>query len=188
MSKLVLEVEIDESTTLQVSRMDSAIKDNVMNKLMNLMNGIQGGVYNAVLNEKLGAVQASITGTFTDNPLNTETIVINGVTFTAVTSGATGDQWNIVQGGSAAADAAGNASGLAAAINASTTAGVLDVVFASSALGVVTFTSKQAGKAGNAIILSEALTAFTLAATRLAGGTQSTNRTFQFSKVPTTTY
>jgi phage tail sheath gpL-like len=184
MAKLVLEIETDDSATQMVSRLDSAVKDDVLPNIVNLLSGIQGGAYNAALNMKLGAVQATLSGTFTGAPTAAETCTINGVAFTARASGAVGNEFNI--GGTVTITAAN----LAAAINASVTAGVADVVFASSALGVVTLSSKQAGKVGNAIIVADALSNFTWAgaATRFASGAQSTNRTFQYSKVPTTSY
>lgn len=183
-SKLVMELELDDSATLQVSKLNSAIKENVKNNITNLLDGMSGGAYNGVMNLKLGAVQASLAGTFTGAPTATETVTINGVAFTARASGATGDEFNI--GGSVTITAAN----LAAAINASTTAGILDVIYASSDVGVITVTSKQAGKVGNAIVVADALSNFTWAgsATKLAGGTQQTNLTFEFSKAPTTTY
>lgn len=184
MAKLVVELEVDDTATLMVAKLDSAIKENSMNNLVNLMSGIQGGAYNAAMNVKLGAVQASLAGTFTGAPTAAETCTINGVAFTARASGAVANEFNI--GGTVTI----TATNLAAAINASVTAGVVDVVFASSNAGVVTLYSKQAGKVGNAIVVADALSNFTWAgaATKLAGGTQSTNRTFQFSKAPTTTY
>lgn len=116
------------------------------------------------------AVSASTTGTFTGSPSNGETMTVNGVTFTAETSGATGNQFNI--GSSVTA----NAANLAAAINASTTAGVVNTVNATSALGVVTFFSVVPGPGGKNIPMSESLGNFTLAQTTLTtGGTQAHN-------------
>jgi hypothetical protein len=72
-----------------------------------------------------------------------DTITINGVVFTAETSGATGNQFNV---GASDTITAANA---AKAINASVTANVLGVVFATSASNVVTITAVQPGLQGN---------------------------------------
>lgn len=118
------------------------------------------------------AVSASTTGTFTGAPSADETITVNGVAFTAKSSGATGNQFNI--GSSVTATAAN----LAAAINASTTAKIIGTVGASSALGVVTFYSIVPGSVGLNIPITEALSNFTLADTTFStGGTQSHNAT-----------
>lgn len=118
------------------------------------------------------AVSASTTGTFTGSPSNNETITVNGVVFTAKTSGATGNQFNI--GSSVTA----NAANLATAINASTTAGIINTVGATSALGVVTFFSIVPGSVGLNIPITEALSNFTVAAATFStGGTQAHNAT-----------
>lgn len=190
MAKLILEIETDDNATQMVAKLskDTTARHEVIHEVINLLEGISGGALNAAMNVKLGAVAATRTGTFTDEPTAADTLTINGVAFTARASGAVANEFNIVTGGTAAADAAGNAAALAAAINASTTAGILDVVYASSALGVLTITSKQAGKVGNGIVLAESMGNFTLAGTALTGGTQSTNKTYQFGKAPSVTY
>jgi hypothetical protein len=118
------------------------------------------------------AVSASTTGTFTGAPTAGQSMTVNGVTFTARASGATGNEFNI--GASVTATAAN----LAAAINASTTAKVINTVGATSALGVVTFFAIAAGSAGLNIPMTEGLDSFTLADTTLStGGTQAHNST-----------
>lgn len=119
------------------------------------------------------AVSASTTGTFTGDPSNNETVTVNGVVFTAKTSGATGNQYNITAGSVTA-----NAAALAAAINASTTAGIVNTVGATSALGVVTFFAIVPGSVGLNIPITESTSNFTVAAaTFTTGGTQSHNST-----------
>lgn len=114
------------------------------------------------------AVSASTTGTFTGAPSNNETMVINGVTFTAKTAAPLGTNGFLI-GASVTATAAN----LAAAINASTTAGIINTVRASSALGVVTFYSVVPGSVGLNIPITEALSNFTVAAATFStGGTQ----------------
>lgn len=117
-----------------------------------------------------GAVQATGTLTFTGLPLAAETFTINGTTITARASGAVNDEFNI------GADATATAANVVTAINASTTPAVTDVT-ASSAAGVVTFTSDVPGVVGNNIGLTEALTNATVSGATLASGTNGTKTT-----------
>jgi hypothetical protein len=93
-----------------------------------------------------GAVPATCTFTFTGLPTAAQTCTINGVTFTAVASGATNAQFNI------GADATATAANMAAAINACSTAKIVNVVTATAAAGVVTITAVAPGLGGNAMI------------------------------------
>jgi len=123
------------------------------------------------------AVAASGTFTFSNTAANNDTVLINGVTFTAKTSGATGNQFNI--GASATASAAN----LAAAINASATALVSGLVSATSALGVVTVTARAKGVTGNAVTIAEGVdsgSVITVSGARLTGGTDATANTYRF--------
>lgn len=183
-TKMILEIETEETAADQLDfYITSAVgAHNAAQRLERLFQKLEAGALAGAVNIKTAAVQAQVLGTFTSFPANNDTIVINGVTFTAKTSGATGDQFNL---GASATAAAAN---LVAAVNASATAGVKDVVILSNVAGVVTFKSKQAGKVGNAIVLSESLGNFTLAATVMSGGTQGSNTTHQFGMVPSTTY
>ena len=110
-----------------------------------------------------GAVAASGTLTCT-SVVATNSFSINGVTFTAVASGATGNQFNV--GGSDTITAAN----IASAINASVTALVAGYVAASSALGVVTVTSAFFGTAGNMTLLASASGTMVASGARLTGG------------------
>lgn len=87
-------------------------------------------------------VQASATLTGT-SVIATDAVVINGVTFTCVASGATGNQFNV-----GASDALTMAA-LAAAINASVTAKIAGYVTATSLLTVTTVTAVAYGLSGN---------------------------------------
>lgn len=119
------------------------------------------------------AVSASTTGTFTGDPTAGDTVTLNGTAFTARASGAVANEYNFVPGNVTATAAA-----LAAAINASTTAGIINTVGATSALGVVTFFSIVPGPVGKNIACSESTNNFTLADTTFStGGTQSHNAT-----------
>lgn len=120
------------------------------------------------------AVSASTTGTFTGDPTAADTVTVNGVVFTARASGAVANEYNFVAGNVTATAAA-----LAAAINASVTAGIINTVGASSALGVVTFFSIVPGSVGLNIPITEATANFTVAAATFStGGTQAHNATF----------
>lgn len=94
----------------------------------------------------------------------TDTVTINGVTFTAVASGATGNQFNV-----GVSDTA-TATNLAAAINASVTSLVSGYVTASSSAAVVTVTSAFYGLAGNMTTLASAGGTITVSGARLTGG------------------
>lgn len=112
---------------------------------------------------------ASATLTFSST-VATNNFVINGVTFTGVASGATGNQFNI---GASDAETATNA---AAAINASVTALVDGYVIASAADEVVTVTSALPGIAGNQVTLTASAN-ITASLARLAGGAPDANAT-----------
>lgn len=111
--------------------------------------------------------QASGTVTFSAAATANDTVLVNGVTLTAVASGATNNQWNVGTG------ATGSANGLAAAINASSTALVSGQVTAAAAAGVVTITAVAYGVTGNAITIAEGVdggSVMTVSGARLTGG------------------
>jgi phage tail sheath gpL-like len=131
-----------------------------------MLNAIAAGILPASVDVALGetaAVAASGTGTLSST-IATDTFVVNGVTFTCVASGATGDQFNVGLSDTA------TATNLAAAINASTTAKVAGYVTASSAGAVVTVTADLTGVAGNMFTLGQTGGTITLSAAFLAGG------------------
>lgn len=103
------------------------------------------------INIQIQDEQVRASGTLTLTAvIATDAIAINGVTFTAVASGATGNQFNV------GADDAATAVNLAAAINASATAKVSGYVTASAALTVVTVQAVAYGLAGNMFTLTSA--------------------------------
>jgi hypothetical protein len=111
------------------------------------ITALTGGNQMADLDFQVGAVKA--TGTLTvaaGGSANNETCSICNVTFTAKTSGATGNQFNI------SATAATQATNMAAAINAS--ADLAGKVTASALNGVVTLTAVVPGLIGNGMQLS----------------------------------
>ena len=161
MAILKLQVEYDRTDDLQFPGKG---RNAVLQRLVNFLSGVASGAKpgTALLREE-SAVKA--TGTFTStNAVATDAITINGVTFTCVASGATGNQWNL--GANDAADCAN----LAAAVNASTSDLVSKHVTATSANNVVTLTAKFAGYAGNAITIASADATIVASGARLTGG------------------
>lgn len=164
---------VDETST-HVDRLLNLRSDNRgldAMKIAKIFERLAGGTGNGSVRVVTGAVRASGTLTFTGNPLNTETFTINGVTFTAKTSGATGDQWNI------GANATANAAAVVTMVNASTTAKIKGVIKAASAAGVVTFTCLVPGVIGNLCTLTESLTNATVSGANFASGTENTPST-----------
>lgn len=143
-------------------------------RLINYLEKVVAGVRHAYIKTQVGAVQAAATLTLTGLPVADETFVLNGVTFTAKASGATGNEFNI------GANATLTAAAIAAAINASVTAKVASYVVASSLAGVVTVTAVSPGLSANLFTLAETLTN----ATRVdfAGGTNGTEVVLQLGK------
>ena len=144
-----------------------------MNNFIDYLGGLVGGsVQGASLAFNQGMVRAYGTLTVaTGGSANNETCSICGVTFTAKTSGATGNQFNI------SATAATQAANMAAAINAS--ASLSGIVTASALLGVVTITAVVPGTIGNGLALSAGTLAnVTLGA--FANGSDGTAYTLDF--------
>jgi hypothetical protein len=143
---------------------------NGISDLIGAMNGGMKDIQDATLVIGIPAVGKY---TFAGQPSNDETCVINGVTFTAKTSGATGDQFNI---GSTLYVTATN---LAAAINASTTAGIVSNVTAATGdsplTHVVNVSALVTGKYGLGYTIADSLT--NVSTTAFALATAETSRT-----------
>lgn len=174
MSKQLIQIDVNLTSAQANQYLSRTSTDTMefMSGLINLLEAGRGGLMDMAVNAKLNATYATITGTFTGVPSNTQTITIGGQAITAVTSGATANQFNI------GADAAANAVACAAAINASST--LSQWVVASASGDVLTVRALTPGTMGNAITLAETFSNFTWAgsATRLAGGSQSANVTY----------
>ncbi len=162
------ESDVDAKRVLQGPRTAPfAACDNVINYL----GSISSGVRKAKMEVKTGMVYATGTLTFSGTGAANDTILINGVTFTAKASGATGNEWNV------GASATLSAAACAAAINASATALVNTTVTAAAVSGVVTFTAKVAGYMGNAVTTAEGVDAsshMAFSGARLTGGDDGT--------------
>ena len=164
MARTIIDITHDLSAAASVDQIRASSTDveGTWQRLLAFLRGIMGGAYSGgVLTLRTGGVAATATLTFTSTgPANDEAFTVCGTTFTAKTSGATGNQWNRSD------TVATSAANLAAAINASATAKVTGVVTASAALGVVTFTANIPGKVGNGLEIAVG----TLANTALSAG------------------
>lgn len=120
-----------------------------------------------------GGASVAATGTITlSSHVATDTVTVNGVVFTCVASGATGNQYNV--GGTDTLTAVA----LAAAITATATAlAAPAMVVATSATNVVTLTAATKGVGGNAITI--AISAHgSVSGARLTGGVAVTANSF----------
>jgi len=137
----------DQLQKLQVAGGKHSQVRNLLNYLHSVTSGCEAAVDASTPRSMIVEVQDSkvkASGTLTlASVIATNTAIINGVTFTAVAAGATGNQFNV--GGTDTITAAN----LAAAINASVTALVAGYVTATSAAAVVTVSSAFYGLAGN---------------------------------------
>lgn len=134
-------------------------------KLKNFVKLVTSGIRPATVQTKSNAVKATGTVTLSSH-VATDTVTVNGIAFTCMASGATGNQYNV------GADDTETAANLVTALNANTT---LDgMIIATSALGVVTLTALMPGELGNAITL--AISAHgSVSAARMASGTNGTS-------------
>lgn len=165
MARLDLSVPVSEATLKGWLRLNASTvshrQPQSIQRISSYFAAIAGGPFAGSVKVTTGAVKAFGTLTVTSTgPTNGETFSIGNVVFTAETSGATGNQFNIN------ASATVVATNIAAAVNASSdTAGI---VVATSALGVVTFTAVAPGTTGNGTQFSESLTNATI--TRVMSG------------------
>ena len=176
MALVRLVVDATNLTQAQVEELYRTFSNEAIGSALALgrfLEAIGSGFYPGTIEHSSGAVRATATITFTGAPVNNETCSILGTTFTAKTSGATGNQFNI--GGTETITAAN----LAAAINASATASVTGSITASSSAGVVTMTARVPGAAGNGYRVTESLTNAT--AVYFAGGSNGTQTTYSLT-------
>jgi phage tail sheath gpL-like len=136
-------------------------------KIQDFVKKSVSGSKPSTIQTKINAVKA--TGTITlSSHVATNTVTVNGITFTCMASGATGNQYNV------GADDTATAANLATALNANTT---LDgMIVATSALGVVTLTALMPGELGNAVTLAISANG-SVSAARMSGGTNGDTET-----------
>lgn len=136
-----------------------------INNFLDYVGGVAASTYPSKFTFYTGAVKATATMTVTSTgSANDETCVVAGVTFTAKTSGATGNQFNI------STTPATQAANMVAAFNASSD--LSGIVTATSLLGVVTITSVVPGVVGNGLVASDALA--NVATVSFTGGSNGT--------------
>lgn len=124
------------------------------------------------------SVSASGTYTFTTNPTNTKTIILNGVTWTFVTTGATGPQTNI------GVTTAATLAQLAIDLNASTISGI-NVASYSASPTVLTITYIAPGTAGNAYTLAVGSYGGVVSGATLSGGVTGAGSGFTYTVLST---
>lgn len=158
-------------------------KNTILQRIINYLESISGGCELAqdathppsvAISVQGNAVQALATLTCV-SVIATDTVVINGVTFTARNSAPAANEFVRATSNTT------TATNLAAAINASVTALVAGYVTATSALGVVTVTSAFYGLAGNQTTLTTTggtITASTAAL--ISGAVDATAQTLNF--------
>lgn len=185
MGNLLVEITTginDETLTRDYERSTSSKYEDVQ-AISDLMQSILAGdqdTPSVSVSVQGNAVRAS--GTFElDTVIATDAISINAVTFTAVASGATGNQFNV------GADDDATAVNLAAAINASVTALVAGYVTAEAfpAEGMdpayVVVTSAFYGLAGNQTLIASADSTIVASGARLtAGAVDDDAKTYDF--------
>lgn len=119
-------------------------------RLSSYLDAVTSGARRAKLISFVGAVSAVGTLTLTGLPTAADTFSVNGVSFEAKASGATGDEFNI------GSDETETAQNIVAAVVASASADV-SYITASSVAGVVTFSCDVPGLIGNQLTLTESL-------------------------------
>jgi phage tail sheath gpL-like len=158
------------ASTLQSTYQTVGDSRGIVNKLAAFLTSVSSGSESTpsiIIRVQENEGRASGTLTLA-SVVATNSCVINGVTFTAVASGATGNQFNV------GVDDPTTAANLAAAINASITAFVSGYVVATSSGAVVTVLSVFYALAGNMITLAGG-TNITASGSKLTGGTLDPN-------------
>jgi phage tail sheath gpL-like len=146
-SSLRLDITLSELAANQIKPESSSGADapRFAQGLGVLFNKMADGADSFSIVETQGGTAAQATVTFASTgPTNTQTCTVGNVTLTAVTSGATGPQFNI------SATPATVAANFAAAVNAN----CVGICTATNLLGVVTLTASAVGTIGNGLQLS----------------------------------
>ena len=176
MAVLKLAITSGRPTAELVSRFETAggnreIANRITTFLTSVATGTEladsGSAPSIAISIQDSETRASGTIVFSAQASANDTVIINGVTFTCVASGATGNQWN------AGVSATATAANLATAINASATALVSGYVTASAATGTLTITSVFYGLSGNQCTIAKGVDAggvMTVSGARLTGG------------------
>lgn len=179
--KLSVSTARDASTLTSVFESVTG-KHALTNRIVNFITAVMSGSELALSATVPPSIAISIqdnqvqaTGSFQFSSFSTanDTILINGVTFTAVASGATGNQFNV------GASASGQAVNLATAINGSVSGLVASYVTASGGQsgsnGLCIITSAFYGLSGNQCTIAKGTDAgsvVTVSGARLTGGAE----------------
>lgn len=188
MAVLVLGVSTARDVSTLMSRFETpGGNGQIANRICNFLTSLYSGTELALSSSVPPQIAISIreneisaTGTFSFSGVTTanDTVIVNGITFTYVASGATGNQ---VNRGATATDSAAN---LASTVNASVSSLVNGYVTASAATGVTTIISNNHGIFGNQATISKGVDAgsvITVSGARLVGGASDPNgQTLQF--------
>lgn len=160
-----------DGTTVNLTGLDFTGTTNLNGVASVITTGLSGG-QTCIWNGTNFVIQSGTTGagtaatgtvTFTTNVAAADTLTLNGITITFVSSGPTGNQ--VLVGSSATATAAN----LQLFLNASTNASL--VVAAYSTVGtVLTVTYNTVGTGGNAYTIAKSSTHLTISGANLAGG------------------
>lgn len=154
--RLTMTLSEDTTTFLSRSNIGNGDQFTDLRGLIDYLKGIPSQ-HPASFSLLTGAAYGTATLTVSSTgSANDETCSICNVTFTAKTSGATGNQFNI------STTAATQASNMATAFNAS--ADLAGIVTAEAVGAVVTLTSVAPGTIGNGLQISESLTNVALSA------------------------
>ena len=160
---------------LSTDRFPSADKAKLVNLLSSAIRRVLSGQasYSSAPEKRAGiTIEAGGTEARGYADLNavvaTNTIAINGVTFTAVASGATNVQFNV------GPDDTATAKNIADAVNASASASLVGLVRAKAVGTRVYFYAVKPGTAANSYALTGTVTRFTVSGATLTGGTAPT--------------
>ncbi len=178
MSVLKLKIYSARPTTSLTQDFETAGGNHsIANRITNYLTSLQTGTelamsstYPPSINISIQENEVQASGSFIlDTVIATDAVKVNGVTFTAVASGATGNQFNV-----GLSDVL-TAANLAGAINASVTALVSGYVTATSAAGltttgVTTVTSAFYGLAGNQTLIESLDSTIVASGALLTGG------------------
>ena len=156
MANIILTLTSSEAYDRLASRLNLKTSDYKANlpKIANVLDGMASGNTDFTSGKLEVSTTAKALITFTGAAVNDETLVINGVTFTAKTSGAVAanGEFNL------SVTVATQAANLVAAIQAQTSDAIASVLTATSALGVVTLSAIYPGEAVLGYTISESMT------------------------------
>jgi hypothetical protein len=183
MASTVITITHDSSTAdMQETKIDHSDRYMRSAYLSDYFSSLARGTREGSIDVQIAegsAVAASGTITFSDTGAADDTILINGVTFTAKASGATGNEWNV------GASATLSAQAFKAAVNASASALVSQHVTASGSAAVITITAIQKGVSGNAITIAEGVDSssdMAVSGARLTGGANATANSVSYGR------